>query len=206
MRRRTVLKSLLLLAGGTALARAPRAAAQPPRNSPQSSRWSPDRANTWYQAQGWLVGANYITSSAVNQLEMFQPDTFDPRRIDTELGWARANGLNAVRVFLHDVLLPRLDTQVKLVIASRHPPSLSWPRADIWLAMIRPLPLEGFSPRESLEYLARRGVKEPELASQVAGTAGGNPLALSLAADMLLQFSVRDFTASPEWRTTPRAP
>ena len=64
--RRTVLKLPLLLAGGTALARAPRASAEQP------SRWSPDRANRWYQAQGWLVGANYITSNAINQLEMFQ--------------------------------------------------------------------------------------------------------------------------------------
>lgn len=86
------------------MARAARAVAEPPHTSPQSSRWSPERANRWYETQGWLVGANYITSSAINQLEMFQPETFDPGRIDTELGWARANGLNAVRVFLHDLL------------------------------------------------------------------------------------------------------
>jgi hypothetical protein len=102
--RRTVLKLPLLLAGGTALARAPRAAAQPPLGAPGSSRWSSDRANRWYQAQGWLVGANYVTSNAVNQLEMFQPDTYDPRRVDTELGWAQLHGFNTVRVFLHDQL------------------------------------------------------------------------------------------------------
>jgi hypothetical protein len=95
--RRTVLKLPLLLAAGTALAQAPRA-------SGESSRWSPDRANSWYQAQGWRVGANYITSNAINQLEMFQPGTYDPQRIDTELGWARSSGLNSVRVFLHDQL------------------------------------------------------------------------------------------------------
>jgi Cellulase (glycosyl hydrolase family 5) len=98
------LKSALLLAGGTTLARAPHAAAQPPRTSPESSRWSPDRAKRWYQAQGWPVGVNYVTSNAINQLEMFQPDTYDPGRIDTELGWARSNGFNTVRVFLHDLL------------------------------------------------------------------------------------------------------
>ena len=76
---------------------APRAAAEP-------SRWSPDRANRWYQAQGWLVGANFVTSTAINQLEMFQPAPYDPRRIDTELGWARSHGFNTVRVFLHDQL------------------------------------------------------------------------------------------------------
>ena len=103
MYRRTVLKLPLLLAAGTALAQSPRASAAP-RASAEPSRWSPDRANNWYQAQGWPVGANFITSNAINQLEMFQPGTYDPRRIDTELGWARFHGLNSVRVFLHDQL------------------------------------------------------------------------------------------------------
>ena len=101
MHRRTALKLPLLLAVGTALAHPPRASADPPRSSGEPSRWSADRANRWYQAQGWLVGANYITSNAINQLEMFQPGTYDPRRIDTELGWASSSGLNSVRVFLH---------------------------------------------------------------------------------------------------------
>jgi Cellulase (glycosyl hydrolase family 5) len=102
--RRTVLKLPLLLAGGAALAQSALASAEPPRASPEPSRWSAERANRWYQAQGWPVGANYITSNAINQLEMFQPGTYDPRRIHTELGWARYHGLNTVRVFLHDQL------------------------------------------------------------------------------------------------------
>lgn len=105
MYRRTVLKLPLVLAAGSVLAHAPRASAEPaPRSSGEITRWSAERANRWYQAQGWLVGANFITSNAINQLEMFQPGTYDPRRIDTELGWARAAGLNSVRVFLHDQL------------------------------------------------------------------------------------------------------
>jgi hypothetical protein len=95
--RRTALKLPLLLAAGTALAQAPRASAEP-------GRWSADRANRWYQAQGWLVGANYVTSTAINQLEMFQPGTYDPGRINGELGLARFHGFNTVRVFLHDQL------------------------------------------------------------------------------------------------------
>ncbi|OBG98607.1 1,4-beta-xylanase [Mycobacterium sp. E3251] len=98
MQRRMALKLPLLLAAGTALARAPRASAEEP------GRWPADRANRWYQAQGFLVGSNYITSNAINQLEMFQADTYDPRRIDTELGWARFYGHNTARVFLHDQL------------------------------------------------------------------------------------------------------
>lgn len=63
-----------------------------------------ERANAWYQAQGWLVGTNFITSNAINQLEMFSPGTYDPRRIDSELGACRLLGFNTVRVFLHDLL------------------------------------------------------------------------------------------------------
>lgn len=98
MERRTALKLPLLLAAGAAVARAPRASAE------EAGRWPADRANRWYQAQGWLVGANYIPASAINQFEMFQADTFDPRRIDTELGWAQFYGHNTARVFLHDQL------------------------------------------------------------------------------------------------------
>jgi hypothetical protein len=124
--RRTVLKLPLLLAAGTVLAPSPSAVAEPPRASPESGRWSPERANRWYQAQGWPVGANFITSNAINQLEMFQPGMYDPRRIDTELGWARFHGLNAVRVFLHDQLWARdsrgflLRLTQFVAIAARH--------------------------------------------------------------------------------------
>ncbi|CAN5669211.1 hypothetical protein BH10ACT9_BH10ACT9_04780 [soil metagenome] len=95
--RRTVLKLPLLAPAAVGLAPAPLAAAEP-------GRWSPDRAHRWYRAQGWLVGANYIPSNAINQFEMFQPGMFDPRRIDLELRVARLIGLNTVRVFLHDQL------------------------------------------------------------------------------------------------------
>ena len=68
-------------------------------------RWSAQRANDWYAAQPWLVGANYTTSNAINQLEMFQADTFDPETIDRELGWAKQKfGMNTMRVYLHDLL------------------------------------------------------------------------------------------------------
>lgn len=67
-------------------------------------RWSVDRANEWHQRAGWLVGANYAPAYAINQLEMWQADTFDPKAIDRELGWGRDLGFNSMRVFLHDLL------------------------------------------------------------------------------------------------------
>lgn len=97
MDRRTALKLPLVLTAGAAFTRLPRASAEP-------VRWTVDRANAWYQSQGWLVGANYITSTAGNQIEMFQQGTYDPQLIDRELNAARLIGFNSVRVFLHDLL------------------------------------------------------------------------------------------------------
>lgn len=71
---------------------------------PADLRWTPERAAAWYAGQPWLVGANYIPANAINELEMWQADTFDPKRIDLELGWAEAIGMNTMRVFLHDRL------------------------------------------------------------------------------------------------------
>lgn len=66
--------------------------------------WSRDKANAWYEKLPWLVGANYGPATAINQLEMWQEDTWDPERIDLELGWARELGFNSMRVYLHHML------------------------------------------------------------------------------------------------------
>lgn len=67
-------------------------------------RWTPAEANAWYQRQPWLVGANFVPATAINQLEMWQAETWDPERIDHELGLAQKIGMNTMRVFLHDAL------------------------------------------------------------------------------------------------------
>lgn len=67
-------------------------------------RWTEKKANEWYERNGWIVGCNYIPSTAINQLEMWQPDTFNVERIDQELKWAQDLGFNTVRVFLHHLL------------------------------------------------------------------------------------------------------
>lgn len=89
-------------------------------------RWTEAQANAWYAQQPWLVGANYVPSNAINQLEMFQPATFDPAINDRELGLAESIGMNTMRVFLQDQLWTsdpdgfkhRLDTF--LAIAAKH--------------------------------------------------------------------------------------
>lgn len=90
------------------------------------SQWSPDQANAWHSKQPWLTGCNFSPSSAINQLEMWQADTWDPATIDRELGWAQDLGFTSVRVFLHDLvwkhdrkgLIERMEQFLQ--IADRH--------------------------------------------------------------------------------------
>jgi len=67
-------------------------------------QWTKAQANAWHAKQPWLVGANYTPASAINQLEMWQAETWDPARIDQELAWAEGIGMNTMRVFLHNLL------------------------------------------------------------------------------------------------------
>jgi hypothetical protein len=73
-----------------------------------------------------VFGCNFIPSTAINQLEMWQAETFDTATISKELQWAASIGMNTVRVFLHDLaykedpagFLERMD--VFLSIANRY--------------------------------------------------------------------------------------
>jgi len=76
---------------------------KPFRGGTETGRWTEERANQWYSKQPWLVGCNFIPSTAINQLEMWQADTFDIKTIDKELKWASELGFNTVRVYLHDL-------------------------------------------------------------------------------------------------------
>src|SRR5262245_11329114 len=67
-------------------------------------RWGAEKAAAWGESTPWLVGANYTPATAINQLEMWQADTFDPDQIDKELSWAESLGFNSMRVFLHHLL------------------------------------------------------------------------------------------------------
>ena len=68
------------------------------------SKWSIEESQNWYSQNNWIVGCNYLPSNAINQLEMFQEETFDVEINKKELSWARQLGFNSVRVYLHDLL------------------------------------------------------------------------------------------------------
>ena len=92
----------------------------------QSSHWTEEKSKSWYDRQSWLVGSNYIPTDAINELEMWQAQTFNAPQIDTELGWAESLGMNTMRVFLHDLVWKEDADGYKkridqfLEIASRH--------------------------------------------------------------------------------------
>lgn len=88
--------------------------------------WTKEQAKEWYGKKDWIVGADFLPSTAINQLEMFQEASFDTATINKELGWAEGIGMNTMRVYLHDLLwqqdstgfMKRLDTF--LTIADKH--------------------------------------------------------------------------------------
>jgi len=88
-------------------------AAESPKTAPQNSdaapcgtngRWSAERVNQWYDRMPWPVGCNFIPSTAINQIETWQAESFDSATMDRELGWAEGLGFNTVRIFLHDLV------------------------------------------------------------------------------------------------------
>lgn len=94
-------------------------------NSPRE-RWTEEQAWTYMRANPWPVGSNFLPVDAINELEMFQRETYNPAEIDKEFGWAESAGMNTMRIFLHDLLWQqdaagfkqRLDNL--LAIAARH--------------------------------------------------------------------------------------
>ncbi|MDZ7694047.1 MAG: hypothetical protein U5K69_23490 [Balneolaceae bacterium] len=66
--------------------------------------WSKEKAESWYAQHDWMSGANFNPSTSVNQIEMWQEFSFDPKTIDKELGWAEEIGFNTMRVYRHHLV------------------------------------------------------------------------------------------------------
>lgn len=88
--------------------------------------WPVEKAKAWYKTKGWLRGSDFIPSTAINQLEMWQAESFDPETIDRELGYAESIGMNSMRVYLHHLAWEADPTGFKnrvnqyLKIADKH--------------------------------------------------------------------------------------
>jgi DNA-binding CsgD family transcriptional regulator len=106
--------------------------------------------------------------------------------------------------YLRDEFLPRLDAQVRVVIAGREPLGAAWRHQDVWQRIVQPLRLHGFSDLEARSYLERRGLHDPAAVESLMRGTGGYPLALALAADVASREAQPHLSTSPEWRLTVR--
>ncbi len=103
----------------------PAALPRPGEGAP-GGRWDEIRIWKWFDDLGTVKGVNYIPRTAVNSVEMWMEDTFDPDTIDEELGWARDVGYTGIRVQLQfavwqddpDGFLDRVDRLLE--IAAKH--------------------------------------------------------------------------------------
>ena len=102
LHRRAVLRGLVLLAlvGVPDVVPAQQAAPTAPILAPMTE----EEARQWYDRQPWLMGCNFVPSTAVNDTEMWQAETFDPKTIDRELAWAEGLGYNSCRVFIQYIV------------------------------------------------------------------------------------------------------
>ena len=48
-------------------------------------RWTAERANAWYAELPWMAGCDYITSDAINQIEMWSAETYNAAQIDKDV-------------------------------------------------------------------------------------------------------------------------
>lgn len=94
---------LFLLTGMIAFAACQSKKPKTEEAEPVSTKWTAEQAQAWSAEHGWLRGSNFNPSTAINQLETWQAETFDTATIDRELGWAENIGLNCMRVYLHHV-------------------------------------------------------------------------------------------------------
>ncbi len=115
----------------------------------KNERWSKEKAWEWYNQYEWLAGCNFNPSTAINQLEFWQEESFDPETIDRELGWSADLGFNLHRVYLHNLLwvqdspgfLKRLDDYLSLA-DKHHIKTMFVLLDDVW----HPIPKPGKQP------------------------------------------------------------
>ena len=102
-------------------------------------------------------------------------------------------------------VIPRLDAATRVVVAGRYPLVATDADDTAWPGMVTRMQLVRLDDDDSREYLRRRGVKDPEAAAQAVAVCGGNPLALTLAADLVVAAGANDLRTAGDWETTVRA-
>ncbi|MGV2920873.1 AAA family ATPase [Streptomyces alfalfae] len=101
-----------------------------------------------------------------------------------------------IEEWVRDTFLPGLPSGVLVVLAGRLPPDPLW-RADLgWSELMEVLPLKELGPAEAAALLAVQGA-DPARHTPLLDFAGGNPLALRLAAEVAGHDSADDVVWTP---------
>jgi len=92
--------------------------------------------------------------------------------------------------WIRQVFIPALPVNARVAIASRNPPSPAWRTALGWQGLFRSLLLGPLSETEALGYLTMSGIA-PDVARRINLIAHGHPLALAMAASIVLSETER---------------
>jgi hypothetical protein len=139
-----------------------------------AGQWTAAQAQEWAAERPWLCGFNFLPSSAVNFLEMWRGDTFDPATIDRELGWAAAIGFNALRTNLH--YLDWLHDPVGLIARVDHFLALAAKHGlECMICLFDDCEFSGENPQWSNQSEPRPGVHNGPRDRKPRPAAGGGP-------------------------------
>lgn len=97
--------------------------------------------------------------------------------------------------WLREVFLPQLPENSLIVLAGRDSPTAAWRADPGWQTLVHLLPLPNLSPEESRLYLSKKQIPAAQHQAVLDFT-HGNPLALSLIADVFAQ--EHNFRFQPE--------
>lgn len=82
--------------------------------------------------------------------------------------------------WFRETFIPRLHSNILLVIAGRFPLAGSWQLSSAWQKLIVPLPLSELSYEETQDWLLQNGITDEKLQEAVWMRTFGHPLSLSL--------------------------
>lgn len=101
--------------------------------------------------------------------------------------------------YLAERFLPALGAGARLVVSLRSGHGQSWPGGSPGRPLARQIEVPSLDRADAFAYLAHRGVDGKDVAASVVGRVGTTPLALSLAADLVLAVPPGPAWSSPLW-------
>lgn len=94
--------------------------------------------------------------------------------------------------WLRQEFIPRLGSNVRILLCGRYAPTAAWQTSPEWLGLFQSVLLEPFSEGEALKLLAISGISETN-AKRINRFVRGHPLALRLAASAVNERPEMDF-------------